>query len=543
MTFADAQLHPRWCMFEAPGGTNLRNYSLQLYGNAVVLELTLLTRDGAGKLLEKPFAVPLAPSGQMSSLLIKLRSDKIHVQYNSAHQEFSGKPGGAEILFDRTFLERRSNDELVQGIVGPVWFKLTLDVDYKGPQEWLVGKENNKKVQIPPSMRHFDTGLANKSKYQQDLEPGLRVISVDLGLRTFASCSVFELVKGKPLNILCFPAADGRSDDDPEKLWARHERSFRLTLPGEDLSKQADEAREKAWKEIGSIKNDIKMLKEILRLGVIEGSDERKIKLGSLAELLRERMNFDPSSTISDSDLSGLFNEITRGVEGWNIACEQLHDKLDEKVASRVKAWRRQTSPRPKDWDDHRQRRAYAAGKSFWSLEYLTAVRKLLISWGLRGRRYAQENRQKKSEFGTYASRLLNHINKLKEDRIKTGADLIVQAACGYLPKIENGKQTGWEKSKYASCRLILFEDLSRYRFGSDRPKRENSQLMAWSHRKILDETTMQAEIYCIAVTTIGADFSSRFHAASGAPGVRCRYLRPDDFDGKNQAKQYVAKN
>jgi len=34
---------------------------------------------------------------------------------------------------------------------------------------------------------------------------------------------------------------------------------------------------------------------------------------------------------------------------------------------------------------------------------------------------------------------------------------------------------------------------------------------MAWSHRKILDETTMQAEIYCIAVTTIGADFPAVF--------------------------------
>ena len=87
-------------------------------------------------------------------------------------------------------------------------------------------------------------------------------------------------------------------------------------------------------------------------------------------------------------------------------------------------------------------------------LEYLEDVRRLVMSWNLRGRTYGEINRQDKKTRGSVASRLLNHINKLKEDRVKAGADLIIQAARGYVPRKNS---VGWVK-RFEPCRVILFE-------------------------------------------------------------------------------------
>ena len=182
-------------------------------------------------------------------------------------------------------------------------------------------------------------------------------------------------------------------------------------------------------------------------------------------------------------------------------------------MAERVGSWRRRTRNRDT------VRRTHGGGKSAWAIGYHRgALRRLLIGWSLRGKEYSEINRQNRQERGTFAARLLEHIAAMKEDRVKAGSDRIVQAARGYVP----GEIKGWEK-RFDSCRLILFEDLARYRFRTDRPRRENSQLMRWCHQRIVSETTMQAELYGILVDTTGAGFSSRFHARTGAPGCRAQ--------------------
>ena len=113
---------------------------------------------------------------------------------------------------------------------------------------------------------------------------------------------------------------------------------------------------------------------------------------------------------------------------------------------------------------------------------------------------------------GTFAARLLDHLSAIKDDRVKTGSDLIVQAARGFRPD----SHRGWVK-RYQPCQMILFEDLPRYLFRTDRPRRENSRLMRWSHREIFAQTTMQGEVYGIGADTTGAGFTSRFHARTGA--------------------------
>ena len=62
---------------------------------------------------------------------------------------------------------------------------------------------------------------------------------------------------------------------------------------------------------------------------------------------------------------------------------------------------------------------------------------------------------------------------------------------------------------------------------------------MKWNHREIVKEATMQAKLYGMVVENTGAGFSSRYLASTGVPGVRCRRLTKDNFEG-GLPKPYV---
>ena len=260
--------------------------------------------------------------------------------------------------------------------------------------------------------------------------------------------------------------------------------------------------------------------------------DKREERLREFLDSLEDSTT---ASELGSATFKGLDNPKYATSPNFGQHCQKFYDEAECIVSTRFSEWRKRTRRRSASWKDWGERRDYAGGKSVWMLEYLEAVRKLILSWNLRGRTYGQVNRQDKKQFGTVASRLLRHINKIKEDRTKTGTDLIVQAARGFLPK-KTGKD--WEK-KHEPCRLILFENLARYLFKVDRPRRENSRLMSWSHRSILDEAKIQAQTYGMTIETTMAGFSSRYLASSGAPGVRCRYLTADDFE-EGLPRQYV---
>jgi hypothetical protein len=69
------------------------------------------------------------------------------------------------------------------------------------------------------------------------------VLAVDLGLRTFAACSVYELCTDRPEHKAAFPV---------EELgwWAVHERSFQLALPNEAVGAEGTPWQQLAWQEL-----------------------------------------------------------------------------------------------------------------------------------------------------------------------------------------------------------------------------------------------------------------------------------------------------
>jgi hypothetical protein len=515
MTFADAREHPRWAQFEKPGGTNLKSYEIIQRNNGLALKLPLLYKTENG-LDEKVFEIKLAKSGQINSPQIQTINKVNCLRYFYGDEEYRAGFSGSDILFDRPFLENREIDYIQEGNIGSVWFKLVLDIEPKAPTEWLDNKGSPKST---AEINHFKSNLLNK-KHQKELKEGLRVLTLDLGIRSFASCSVFELVRGKPNKGVFWPA------DKDKNLWAKHERSFVISLPGENIDSKTQLARGAAYEKLSELRQGRNLIRDILRLSVIDNIEDRKSALDKVVNPKDKYSERIRKYTVKQEDKSRLENYADKPKAVWKMQVERIYREYETLISRDISNWRKETRIKNRE-------RQYCTGKSYWGIKYLEDVRDFLKGWSTHGRQYGQKNRIERQKSGVFANNLLQHINNKKEDRVKSGADLIIQSARG---KIYNENTKKWE-DRFEPCRLILFEDLAMYRFKTDRPRRENSQLMRWSHRAIRDEVEQQSAIYGIHVDTTGAGFSSRFYAKNGCPGVRAtkitdntlRYISSND--------------
>jgi hypothetical protein len=142
---------------------------------------------------------------------------------------------------------------------------------------------------------------------------------------------------------------------------------------------------------------------------------------------------------------------------------------------------------------------------------------------------------------------LLDKRNQLREERVNQIAHMILAEALGL--ELEDPAKATWEglskrEAKSACdlhgryrhklgrdgqplprCDLIVLEDLSRYRTSQDRARSENSQLMNWCHRAVVEKLRDIARPFGITIVTVGAAYSSRFHSLSGLPGVRVNHV------------------
>lgn len=78
----------------------------------------------------------------------------------------------------------------------------------------------------------------------------------------------------------------------------------------------------------------------------------------------------------------------------------------------------------------------------------------------------------------------------------------------------------------FAPAHVLVYENLTRYRMSSDRPKNENAGLARWSHRRILAFAQHIGGLFGLPVATVDARFSSRYCSRCGSPG--CRAVRFD---------------
>lgn len=208
--------------------------------------------------------------------------------------------------------------------------------------------------------------------------------------------------------------------------------------------------------------------------------------------------------------------------------------------------------------------RTHRGGVSITRLNFLDDVKNLVRRWSCRPRwpgdvrrvpRDAKVNRGDTS-----------HLDNLREHRAKLIAHADVAQALGFEQDLRRGVwryrdksgQLLWHRPErghwyreqdgrlvqcqpsstvsddharhphpaYTPAHVLVYEDLTRYRMSSDRPKNENAGLARWSHRRILAFAQHIGGLFGVPVATVDARFSSRYCSHCGAPG--CRAVRFD---------------
>ena len=562
-TSPDPALHPLWARHDGLGG-NLHKYQIvQGDGDGnFLIRMDLLFLEGK-EIVEKEAELKMARSDQFCRVQVcdfakvpqHIRSS-ISVQEKDKKRQWVrwedlgtrhvmwGRLGGSKIQFDRPTLEKlyKKKIDIDSGVTGPVFFNVSFDIVpavAKGSRQEKVFKTYRPDETSPRMVLDFDSEqlgrlpLTEAKPGTAGLEKGLRAMSVDLGTRAFAACSIFEISDQRPRGKLAFPVKES-------SLWAVHQRSMVLALEGEKDNKETEKKREELRETRLALKAAVRKLSRLLSLADRAGKDrterfEDLVNWSEGGEMLRPGKSgspFDPKI------IEQLRKYLGKNQKEWKKKVLEAHAKWEKALGEAFSKWRREG--RVASDDKHG-----IGGISYWWLEELTEARKLINSWSLHARRPGEIVRaraiwstplDKSARMVDTDKRLLEHINKLKEDRTKKGADQLIMAALGY---VYEDRERRWV-AKYPPCRLILFEDLGRYKFRTDRPRRENAQLMKWSHRAITRTVAMQGDLFGIMVGSVGAGFTSRFHAASGAPGVRAHVVKASDLERRWFAGEYL---
>ena len=503
-TVANAIESKRYLFYENPKGSNYKKYRIDKRNGDLYVRIPLLLKNDECVYIEKDVELKLAHSRQFQAPYdedgnkldsvqligkdgVRFTNNKKMLENGIIKEEsFDGTMGGMDLR-----PEFNGN-----GVLSDAYLSFTITVDDK------CRKEDRKFSQIVYS--NFSS--AYDGKHKKELEgQNIRALSVDLGLKQLGAVVVGNY------------KIDGSNDDISDVMI---DRMFLLRLDGETCSAKITEKRSEALREIRNLRGEINYL-SFLRQIYHQDRDEKRIKLIKRRLLYTSRqdrctaLNYYMTGNNWSDVKASIASEYKSVMDEMNVKMKQFRS---ESITSK-------------------QKREYEPGKSYWAISYLEELRKLLMSWSSLSYNISEENRKMSLRYGVTATRLLEHINNLKDDRIKSGADALIQAALGYVYDNQN---LCWIK-KYESCHVIIFEDLSRYNFKLDRPKAENSKLMKWSHRALVEEVTRQADIYGISVyDSTDAAYTSKFHYFTGAPGIRCDRLGKDAFSSDGILKEYV---
>ena len=602
MTPPHARLHPIWLQFEEPSGGNLKHLDLeQLPEGGWVAVFDLISPEKGGGQEECKFRIPIRPSPQLALQKLEKLGKKTgepgktpvltfiqapsfsRVADRSNFETWTGTMQSPDILLDRTILEANP-DQTFDPLNLRADLKLVLDLKVKpveGAGDISPLSKKDKTELIPQWARLLNCSLAPEAEdaekknlpryleYFDTLAEGQRFLSVDLGVRDLAAVALFEIRRGA---VTAGEEAFPIPATSPWKAVLVPGSIDTLSLPGE-LATQGDttEGRRREAKDALYLLKFLKSRRTLL-LRLSHTATEAKSRAKALdalqrkpkdpqaqARLLEDRNRHTRSlSALLDDDapprakgdrasgkkqetkasnVDKRFHPALRQATGLDPLPDDLTkipvaqtilDAWDAAIAELVRVWRNRTRRRdPQKSDLH--------GKSLWAIEHLSEVRDFLKGWHRRGTMTGDIN----PPTHDFAKALLDHINQLKEDRIKEGANLLVNTARGlrYDPDTHR-----WE-AKFPPAHLILFEDLARYRFFTDRTRSENSQLMRWAHRELTKNTGQMAQLFGIGMMDTGAAFSSKYHGWSGAPGVRCRTFTQDELSSDWFKRRWKAAN
>jgi len=141
----------------------------------------------------------------------------------------------------------------------------------------------------------------------------------------------------------------------------------------------------------------------------------------------------------------------------------------------------------------------------------------------------------------SFGRRVLNDVEKLRENRVKQLASRISEAALGVGIEVKRKIGCGMKKRpsekleaklgrRFAACDVIVIENLRTYKPDQLRTRRENRQLMNWSAAKVRDYLMDICKLNGLYFYEVMPNYTSRQDSRTGAPGMRCRDIAVADF-------------
>jgi IS605 OrfB family transposase len=137
-----------------------------------------------------------------------------------------------------------------------------------------------------------------------------------------------------------------------------------------------------------------------------------------------------------------------------------------------------------------------------------------------------------------FGDRMLQAMERMREQRVKQLASRIVEAALGIGSE---NKWKHWEEGKkrprsriaedgYKPCHAVVIENLTNYRPEETRTRRENRQLMTWSASKVKKYLSEGCQLHGLHLREVSAAYTSRQDSRTGLPGIRCADVTVREF-------------
>jgi IS605 OrfB family transposase len=136
-----------------------------------------------------------------------------------------------------------------------------------------------------------------------------------------------------------------------------------------------------------------------------------------------------------------------------------------------------------------------------------------------------------------FGRRILDAMERMREQRVKQLASRIVEAALGIGSENkwkhwQNGKRprTRIAEDRFKPCHAIVIENLTNYRPEETRTRRENRQLMSWSSSKVKKYLSEGCQLHGLHLREVSAAYTSRQDSRTGLPGIRCMDVCGEEF-------------
>lgn len=200
---------------------------------------------------------------------------------------------------------------------------------------------------------------------------------------------------------------------------------------------------------------------------------------------------------------------------------------LDAQWRAHLRQLRRLVLPRATRWAENRKSIQQVGGLSLKRLKTIRDLYQVLKAFHMRPE--PDDLRKNVPALGDeslarFGSRILNQLERLRQQRIKQIASRVIEAAlgAGRMTPAPDREVKRPQRSVDRACHAIVVENLENYRPEDSRLRRENRQLMDWAARNVRKCIVEGCELHGLHFVEVSPRYTSLQDSRTGAPGIRC---------------------